>query len=367
VISLRELPKPNAKNLVLMNLIMSQGRRLQTPFYQDLQMAPEQHTLTIGFGNSAPTTTNQYQSVKITCNLGAVTLFIQTSFLELLCEISLPGWRDEDADALPWDVCVTYVLSRLCALADFDAGEVKISNLKTKNNVREAAIGCVLWADVRLGDVTYPIAVQIQNCDAERVGHAFRTLTGRSAQRWVDPGFPMRLGLTPLRLRMSQLRAIVPGTILTAGQIGSSGCPVVGVLLGLMRMRGHLDVDCNLTFDEIKKGNDIMEDDEKEVAKADQEFDQAAESAPTFGNVHDIDALPVVLDMTFPPLRLSLKDLTGLTVGSSFAVGCRLTDTLKIRANGQVVGEGCLINLDGVLGLQVTEWKLHVDPETCTS
>ena len=357
MISLRRLPKPNSANLAVMTKIATLGSSARIPFYQDLQIEPPVYNLKIIIGAKA-STPREFQSARITCDLGIVTLFYQVTLIEYLCDISLPGWREEDAEALPWDICVAYVLSRVCDLADIGAGFAEVSDVTLSNSVPESSTACVVWAGVRVGDVTHHLAMQIHDCNSARVAHAFRADPDRPQQRRSDPSFRFYLGIASPKLTMSQLRNVTAGTILTAGQLGPRGCPVVGRIPGIMQMTGHLDAENNLTLVDVHKGAVEMQDEEQEP---NQEADEAKKRTNAVLDADEIDGLPITLDLAFPTQRISLKNLTKIGVGASFPVGSSLTDSLTIRANGQSVGMGRLINLDGVLGLQVTEWTLKTD------
>ena len=75
-------------------------------------------------------------------------------------------------------------------------------------------------------------------------------------------------------------------------------------------------------------------------------------------SVRALSEVPVALEFCFPSQRMTLGELSNLACGSSIKVNCQLEDRLTIRVNGRVVGGGHLVDLDGILGLKVTDWAL---------
>ncbi|MDR3117066.1 MAG: FliM/FliN family flagellar motor switch protein [Puniceicoccales bacterium] len=70
-----------------------------------------------------------------------------------------------------------------------------------------------------------------------------------------------------------------------------------------------------------------------------------------------IDLATVEVSLTFDlgTARLSLETLESLREGYTFTLGESSGEFVTIRANGQPIGRGCLVSVDGHLGIQIDE------------
>ena len=66
-----------------------------------------------------------------------------------------------------------------------------------------------------------------------------------------------------------------------------------------------------------------------------------------------LQTLPVRLSFDLGEVSLSLAQLQALQPGQTLALGHPLTGAVRIRANGALVGEGDLVEIDGQLGVSV--------------
>jgi type III secretion protein Q len=67
-----------------------------------------------------------------------------------------------------------------------------------------------------------------------------------------------------------------------------------------------------------------------------------------------IDQLPVCLSFDLGEKILTLAELQALDAGSAIQLDRPLQDFVTLRVNGQVVGEGQLVDMDGRLGVMVS-------------
>jgi type III secretion protein Q len=82
---------------------------------------------------------------------------------------------------------------------------------------------------------------------------------------------------------------------------------------------------------------------------------EPADSAPS-------DRIPVRLTFDLGERTLTLAQLRDLKPGFTFDLGRDLRRAVAIRANGQPVGEGELVEIDGTLGVCVTSLGVHDKP-----
>ncbi|MDR1436405.1 MAG: FliM/FliN family flagellar motor switch protein [Puniceicoccales bacterium] len=69
----------------------------------------------------------------------------------------------------------------------------------------------------------------------------------------------------------------------------------------------------------------------------------------------DVGAIEVSLTFDLGTLRISLRDLESIKEGYSFTLERPNDEHVAIRANGQPIGRGRLVNIDGRVGVQIVE------------
>lgn len=69
-----------------------------------------------------------------------------------------------------------------------------------------------------------------------------------------------------------------------------------------------------------------------------------------------LEALPMNIQFTLPGQVMSVADLQSLSVGYAFSLVDNAESQVSIVVNGQNCGQGQLINIEGQLGVQITQW-----------
>jgi len=67
------------------------------------------------------------------------------------------------------------------------------------------------------------------------------------------------------------------------------------------------------------------------------------------------DAIPVRLSFDLGEITLTLAELRALQPGQAIRLGHPLASAVRIRANGALIGEGTLVEIDGLLGVSVCQ------------
>lgn len=78
----------------------------------------------------------------------------------------------------------------------------------------------------------------------------------------------------------------------------------------------------------------------------------SSDQAPT-GDAAALDALPVRLSFDLGDVALTVAQLRALQPGQALDLGHPLAGAVRIRANGALVGEGDLVEIDGKLGVSI--------------
>ncbi|MNR35751.1 Yop protein translocation protein Q [compost metagenome] len=67
------------------------------------------------------------------------------------------------------------------------------------------------------------------------------------------------------------------------------------------------------------------------------------------------DAIPVRLSFDLGEISLTLAELRALQPGQAIRLGHPIASAVRIRANGALIGEGELVEIDGQLGISVRQ------------
>jgi type III secretion system YscQ/HrcQ family protein len=72
----------------------------------------------------------------------------------------------------------------------------------------------------------------------------------------------------------------------------------------------------------------------------------------------DVGAVEIELTFDLGTTRLTLKDLEALREGYAFTLDRPNDEFVNIRANGQLLGRGRIVDIDGRVGVQIEEFQL---------
>jgi type III secretion system YscQ/HrcQ family protein len=71
----------------------------------------------------------------------------------------------------------------------------------------------------------------------------------------------------------------------------------------------------------------------------------------------DLTTLPVRLHVVLGQVELSLAELNSLACNSILDLGRAKDDLVQLAANGRIIGSGALVDIDGMLGVEITNWS----------
>ncbi len=87
--------------------------------------------------------------------------------------------------------------------------------------------------------------------------------------------------------------------------------------------------------------------------------DQASALPPA---ATDVDSLPIKLVFVAGELAIALRDLHRIAPGYVFDLRQPVDGHVEVRANGQVIGNGDLVELDGRVGVRIVACSLPAAP-----
>lgn len=76
---------------------------------------------------------------------------------------------------------------------------------------------------------------------------------------------------------------------------------------------------------------------------------------PPLNEATSFDAIPVRLSFDLGAISFTLAELRALQPGQAIQLGHPLTSAVRIRTNGALIGEGELVEIDGLLGVSVRQ------------
>jgi type III secretion system YscQ/HrcQ family protein len=71
----------------------------------------------------------------------------------------------------------------------------------------------------------------------------------------------------------------------------------------------------------------------------------------------DLSGLPVRLHVILGQIELSLSELNSLTCNSVIELDRAKGDPVQIAVNGKVIGSGLLVEIEGMLGVEISKWS----------
>ena len=89
-----------------------------------------------------------------------------------------------------------------------------------------------------------------------------------------------------------------------------------------------------------------------------QDAAETTENAPVIqGTPPDVNQLEVTLTFELERRLMTVREIGELAPGYTFALGCDGTAPVTLRVNGKALGTGRLVDMNGVLGVQITTWR----------
>lgn len=86
-------------------------------------------------------------------------------------------------------------------------------------------------------------------------------------------------------------------------------------------------------------------------ARSDSPQNLAGGNEQTF----DTGALELIVSFELERRLMSVQDISALSPGYTFAIGSDALSPVTVRVNGKAIGAGRLVDVQGVLDIQITE------------
>lgn len=298
-------------------------------------------------------------AVSLSCETaqGSCVLCVEAGLVDRLADVTLPGWREESASALPVAWRLTVVLDALLRATSLGAGRLRVQLAPGRTDPTFAALGGTLTVDGASGSFLLS-GLQCAPDLIEGLASAVRAPALPDARL----RFPALCRLGQLTLALGRLRTLDAGDVLLLPQTEGPGVETALLLADGSQWRGLLRDDGS--FEAIARQersqavtemtHDLLMSDEDDLPLSPGGFDPEDAGLEDLGTVAD---LPVVLDLQFHRSLVPLAEFSRLTEGSFLDLGIDLGQPVRIRANDCTVGSGHLVQIGDRVGVRIERWR----------
>ncbi|MFS2063452.1 FliM/FliN family flagellar motor switch protein [Duganella sp. CT11-72] len=193
-----------------------------------------------------------------------------------------------------------------------------------------------------------------------------RLLAGGDWLRLQSPfdgyaGLPLHLPLRLARHRLprAMLAGLRPGDVLlpdgSAFDRSGQGHVTLGGLRATVRYQAPASLIILALETQMDAPHDMAQDLPQPAAAPDM-LERPLDGVPAVPAAA-LDQLPATLDIELGKLTLSLGALRGLAAGSTLLLAGADPAALEIRCAGRLLGRGEAVDVDGRLGVRITEWS----------
>lgn len=134
--------------------------------------------------------------------------------------------------------------------------------------------------------------------------------------------------------------------------------------LEILKMENKLDDQYMEQFDDDEAGveDTDMADDGDDIHAYDDEMETPQDEQAGYANAakdsggHNVGKVPITLDFTLGHVRLTLDEVGTLGAGSVLTIEGGSPASVAITANGEVLGLGEAVDVNGQLGIRIVQW-----------
>ena len=173
---------------------------------------------------------------------------------------------------------------------------------------------------------------------------------------------PLEIGVEAGRMRitLAELTGLAVGDVLLPGNYPAAQGELS---LNLAPMNDTFQLRCELLGTTVRVAGfaaspqeEFMTENAQEVLP--QDAAETAENMPVGqGTPPDVNQLEVTLTFELERRLMTVQEIGELVPGYTFALGCDGTAPVALRVNGKTLGTGRLVDMNGVLGVQITTWR----------
>lgn len=199
---------------------------------------------------------------------------------------------------------------------------------------------------------------------ARRLTDFIRELPVRemSLERYTSLSVSLRFEAGRMRLSLAEIESTVPGDIfLPRDYLAARGEIMLragdcGGLSALCEVKGRTVVVKSVFAVDSEEGTSMMENEDPMGGHV-----KNGENIADAGNETGFspDDLEMTLVFELERRMVTVRELAALAPGYTFALGASPDSPVTLRINGKDVGSGGLVDLNGTLGVRITEWRVN--------
>ena len=281
---------------------------------------------------------------------GRVRATLERDCIETALDQCLPGWREEDSAALPFEWCALFVFDQLVADTPLADTELQILPDRPIFNSKEAQ-GPTVFGTFSFTKTRWLLAVTILDLDPARLPAA----TGHpSASRKSRLPVNIVASMASQRFSINALRGLSCGDVVLLGQAGPPGLPARIRINDAVAWDGLLDDRAVFTVGDLS--NEEIQMKMRDTPTDLQEIHDATGAMPDEPE-NTIDDLPMNLEVLFRRKTLPLSAVAALRPGSFVELGIDLAGPVVLKLNDAVFGSGQLVRIGDQIGVQIERWN----------
>ena len=175
----------------------------------------------------------------------------------------------------------------------------------------------------------------------------------------IPDEIPMEVGVETGRMRITvaELADLAVGDVLLPDDYPAAQG---GLSLNLAPMNDTFQLRCELLGTTVRVASLAASPQEEFMTENAEEvlLQENAKNAPVVqGTPPDVNQLEVTLTFELERRLMTVREIGELAPGYTFALGCDGTAPVTLRVNGKALGTGRLVDMNGVLGVQITAWR----------
>ncbi len=177
---------------------------------------------------------------------------------------------------------------------------------------------------------------------------------------------PIEIGVEAGRMRiaLSELAALALGDVLFPDDYPAAQGRLA-LNLAPMNDDDIFQVRCELSgttvtvagFAALAQEESMTENAQEPLQDGTPGIEEKASTVQSGAQVDIINQLEVTLSFELERRLMTVREIGELAPGYTFALGCDSTAPVTLRVNGKALGKGRLVDMNGILGVQIIAWR----------
>ena len=241
--------------------------------------------------------------------------------------------------------------------------EALLGGKVTLTNPSDAAPLCHIALEWCSDNITVPLRIGVPGTSLGlTLLEKLRTLPITAS---LPDEIPIEIGVEAGRMRMtlSELAALTLGDVLLPDDYPAAQGRLA---LNLAPMNDDIfQVRCELSgttvtvagFAALSQEESMAENAQEPLQNGTPGIEEKASTVQNGAQRDIINQLEVTLSFELERRLMTVREIGELAPGYTFALGCDSTAPVTLRVNGKALGKGRLVDMNGILGVQIIAWR----------